>query len=154
MSAVHHVTDRALEMHLFVPIRPRGQGRARFDRRSGRAYTPQETRAYVDTIRAAAQALWGDRPALTGAAHVQVFASFALPKRAADRVFHLQRPDVDNLVKAALDALLPVRKKRQDVLVTVWPGVLADDCQVVELSARKTWSVDGAGLTIRVWSLT
>lgn len=131
--------EHVLEFSLFVPITPKGQGRPRFDPRSGRAYTPAGTRAYIAALRTAAEVKWGAREALEGPLSVYVDASFSLPKRGGERRFHVQRPDADNIAKAALDALTGL--------------VFADDTQVVDLSVRKGWSIEGASLRIKVWSL-
>jgi hypothetical protein len=43
------------------------------------------------------------------------------------------RPNLDNFVKSALDAINTI--------------VVADDCQIVELTARKRFSADGDGVS-------
>lgn len=136
------MTDPVLQFRLDVAITPKGQGRPRFNAASSRAYTPKTTRDYVDALRAAAMTQWSDAP-LEGPLKVSVVALMPLPKSARGRTHHLQKPDLDNIVKAAIDALLPHK---------TWPGVFADDCQIVSLKARKDWAVDGA-LSICVWSL-
>lgn len=69
---------------------------------------------------------------------VWVEGLFALPKRVKVRNWHTQRPDADNVAKAALDALNGV--------------VFFDDAQVVTLKAEKRWS-DKDQLSVFVWSL-
>lgn len=147
------VAERVLELQLFVPIRPKGQGRPRFDPRSARAYTDNATRAYVDTLRAAAAAEWGDREPLTGPLVIYVHAAFPLPKRADGRRYHTMRPDWDNIGKSCADALQPHHVKRKGQWVTLWRGVIADDAAIVEGRVRKEWSALGGGLTIKLWSL-
>lgn len=44
--------------------------------------------------------------------------------------YHLQKPDLDNLDKAVLDAL-------------VVSGIMRDDCQVVQLISNKDWTKPG-----------
>lgn len=134
------VDQRTLELSLVIPIRPRGQGRPRFDPRSGRAYTDEKTRAHVATITAAAHATWAPKALLTGPVALCVRCIFALPKRAVERAFHVQKPDGSNCFKAAEDALIGV--------------VIADDAQVTEGAFRKEWSVAGDAIAIQVWSLS
>lgn len=120
-------------LDLTIPIRPVPQGRPRLGK-AGFAYTPPRTRQYVAAIREAARAVWADREAITGPIVVLVETQFQLPKSAKGRTHHTQRPDVDNLAKAVLDALNKL--------------VFADDAQIVRLIASKAWSV--AGPSVRV----
>lgn len=119
---------------------------------SGRAYTPKPTRDYVDALRAQAIAAWGDRSPLKGPLRVKIVALLPLPKTAKGRTHHTQRPDLDNLCKAAIDALLPQEKKVRGERVKLWGGVFDDDSQITSLRADKQWAVDG-GLLIQIWSL-
>lgn len=52
----------------------------------------------------------------------------------------LGKPDIDKLSRACLDGI-------------VVAGVLPDDSQVVILSARKVWAVDGPGVAIHVYRI-
>lgn len=145
--------DRVLELQLFVPIKPKGHPRLKFDLRSGRAYTDKATRAYDDALRAAAAVEWGNREPLTGPLVIYVHAAFPLPKRGKDRRYHTMRPDWDNIGKSCSDALQPHHVKRKGQWVTLWGGVIADDAAIVEGRVRKEWSALGGGLTIKLWSL-
>jgi Holliday junction resolvase RusA-like endonuclease len=106
---------------------PKGKGRPRFSRASGRAYTPEATRSYEGALRYAAQQVMGDRPPLEGPLMVLMNAWFPIPaswsksKRAA-AYYAPCKPDADNLAKV-LDALNEV--------------VFKDDKQVVALHLRK-----------------
>jgi len=137
------------EFRTSVPIKPKGQGRPRFGR-GGHAYTPEPTRAYNNALRDHFKKTWGDREALTGALIVRIEAEFQLPKSASKkgRAHHVQRPDVDNVAKAALDALMPEVRKHK----IIWPGVIRDDAQVVELTVKKYWSIAGNYLHVFIWS--
>ena len=132
------MTERTVEMVLALDVKPKGQGRPRFDPRSSRAYTPKNTREYVNAIRAAVKEYWGDREKLGGAVAVCISANFQLPKRTV-RIFHTQRPDADNIAKACLDAMNGV--------------IFGDDAQVIDLRSQKNWSVVGNSLAITVWSV-
>jgi Holliday junction resolvase RusA-like endonuclease len=117
---------------------PQAKGRARIGRlANGRsvAFTPQKTRMYEAMIRHEAQNAMAGALPLEGPVRIEVEAQFGIPRSApkrlvadalARRAFPLKRPDLDNTLKAALDALNTV--------------VFRDDAQVVEIVARKTYS--------------
>lgn len=123
---------------------PVPKGRPRFSRKTGHVYSPQKTRSYEDAVKyAASQAMIG-RPPFEGPCQIQVIASLPVPaswskkKQAAARdqtLLHTKRPDVDNFMKCALDALNEV--------------VFRDDSQVVKLVATKVYS-DKPGLRIEI----
>jgi crossover junction endodeoxyribonuclease RusA len=72
------------------------------------------------------------QPVIEGPVTVDVVFGFGLPKQPGTRRSqdpHTQRPDLDKLVRAVLDALTGV--------------MYTDDSQVVELSARKVWVETG-----------
>jgi Holliday junction resolvase RusA-like endonuclease len=110
---------------------PVAKGRARITRR-GFAYTPAATRKYEAHGRLAAQLAMDGRPPIDGPVLISVRVELPVPsswsarKRAAALTGGIRptsRPDVDNYVKAVLDALNGI--------------VLADDALVVELRATK-----------------
>lgn len=132
-----------------VPGAPQGKGRPRFSTRGGfaRAFTPQKTVAYEGLIALAAQDVMAGAPPLEGPVRVDAVATFPIPKswskkrRAeaeAGRVYHVSKPDRDNIDKAIGDGLNGV----------VWK----DDSQV---AAGETVKVYGAvpGLVVEVVAL-
>src|SRR5947209_8702929 len=96
-----------------IPGQPLGKGRARFNRKSGAAYTPTRTRRAEGVIEyAAAQAMNG-APPITGPVDVRVHVAFAIPpswsrrKREAASSGaqpHVSNPDIDNCLKLIFDA--------------------------------------------------
>ena len=100
-----------MNQKIIVPGRPVGKGRPRFDRR-GHAYTPEGTRVYEAMIARACKAAGvqvRDGPVLV---RVSVFwpipASWskAQHERAVKGLlWPTTRPDLDNIVKAALDGM-------------------------------------------------
>lgn len=90
---------------------PVGKGRPRFTR-NGHAYTPDKTAAYEEKVRLcwqtqSGQGFSGGVPLLAS-----ITAYFPVPKSTSKKkaasmegVFHLSRPDADNIAKAILDAL-------------------------------------------------
>lgn len=126
-----------------LPGIPRGKGRPRFVRATGRAYTPAETVNYEGALRMAGKAAMRDEPPLDGALAVTMIAEFPVPaswsqkKRAAaisGEVKPTGKPDADNLIKT-LDALNAV----------VW----RDDAQIVNATIIKRYG-GNPGVTITV----
>lgn len=116
-----------------VPGEPVPKARPRFTMQGGKArtYTPTSSAAYETTIGLLAHAAMHGREPLQGAVHVQVQAFFPVPrtwskKRKAAASWHASRPDLDNVVKAALDGLNRV--------------AFADDGQVASVYATKAYS--------------
>lgn len=119
---------------------PVAKGRPKF---AGKfVYTPAKTRAFEAAFRdAAIKAMKGAAPSV-GAVRVTVEAMMPVaksltPKRRYERLaeYHAIRPDLDNITKAATDAMNGV--------------VYNDDCQIAELLARKKWGAHPS-LTVTV----
>lgn len=121
-----------------VPLPPFGKSRPRFSIRVSRtiAYTPEKTRIGERTIRTYARRAMGDRYPFEKSTPVRVFivAAFPIPKSYTKKVHEqclthdlwpVKKPDIDNIVKAVLDALND--------------AVFFDDCQVIELHVTKTY---------------
>jgi Holliday junction resolvase RusA-like endonuclease len=114
---------------------PVAKGRPRMTRR-GFAYTPSHTRKYEAHGRLAAQVAMGDRAPIEGPVRLELLAELAIPaswsqkKRAraiTGDVLPISRPDLDNYVKAAQDAICEI--------------VVRDDSQIVEVCARKRYGL-------------
>lgn len=126
-----------MQVSFTIPGEPKGQGRPRFSRKSGVAFTPTETRnhaAYVKMLatRAMEDALLEpfDRPCKMD---VRIFCempqSWSRKKRIeAERgLLGPGKPDIDNVIKLLADAMNGV--------------VFKDDKQIVHVDARKSWGV-------------
>lgn len=119
-----------------VPGEPRGKGRPRFTK-DGHAYTDSETRAYEKKIVAYyRQSFGGFRFADNAFVSVEVTAVYPIPKSAtkaaraamqSGSLLPSRKPDIDNVLKAVLDALNGVAYK--------------DDAKVVRISANKQYGV-------------
>ena len=125
---------------------PVAKGRPRMTRR-GFAYTPAATRKYEAHGRLAAQLAMDGRPPITVPVHAEIVidlpvpASWSAKRRDAALLGNVRpttRPDADNYVKAALDAINAI--------------VVADDSLVVDLVARKHYATVPA-LTIVITPL-
>lgn len=121
-------------IHIELAGDPRGKGRPRFARASGRTYTDAATSMYEGNLRLMASRAMDRRRPIDGPvrvhieAHMPIPVSFSQRKRLqceAGLVHPTVRPDFDNIIKM-LDALNHV----------VWN----DDKQVVEQSFVKRYS--------------
>jgi Holliday junction resolvase RusA-like endonuclease len=128
-----HNGVRAMTLTIRVPGTPQGKGRPRFTK-TGRVYTPAKTKAYENAIGWAARAVHKGDP-ISGPVIVRVIANMPVPaswpkaKRASalvGDVSHTGKPDIDNLMKAALDALNGI----------VW----RDDSQITFADVTKRYS--------------
>jgi Holliday junction resolvase RusA-like endonuclease len=114
---------------------PKGKGRPRFRRSTGRAYTPEETRTYEQALRSEAMLQMRGKTPLEGPVHVEVRAHLPIPsswsksKQSAAELglaYPTGRPDCDNYLKLSMDACNQV----------VW----LDDCQVIKATVSKRYS--------------
>jgi Holliday junction resolvase RusA-like endonuclease len=113
---------------------PTAKGRPRMTRR-GIAYTPASTRRYEAHGRLAAQQAMDGRPPIAVPVRVEIMidlpvpASWSMKRRDAalrGDIRPTARPDADNYVKAALDAINAI--------------VATDDSLVVDLAAAKRYA--------------
>lgn len=83
---------------------PVPKARPRFG--NGRAYTPKRTKDYENSLKALIE-----EQNISGAMEVSINAIFPRPQRLMAKkhedglILHTKRPDLDNIVKAVLDAL-------------------------------------------------
>lgn len=119
-------------IHFIVPGQPVGKARARVGR--FRTYTPENTVNYENLVKSAAfDAMNGSAP-MDGMLQVGITAYMQMPKASKKRtelmlsgdIRPAKKPDIDNIIKSALDALNGV--------------AFLDDKQVVTLFARKYYS--------------
>lgn len=110
--------------------KPWAKQRPRFSRKTGRAFTPKETVSFEQTVGAIA-ARHFPRP-IDGPIRLKVAATFEpaaswSKKKTAEHLNrpHMQRPDLDNIVKAISDGLNRI--------------AYADDGQIVQVEASKIW---------------
>ena len=134
---------------LDVPGVPVPKGRPRVTR-AGHVYTPQKTRDYEGRIRNATMILMAGRKPLETPCIVHVGVFFEPPRSLSKKKraelfdtggFHSIKPDLDNIVKAALDGICGENM-----------GIL-DDKQIVEICCYKTYA-QSARLAIDVYEVT
>lgn len=135
-------------MEFIVEGEPQGKARPRFSRRSETVYTPSKTAKYEKEIRDSFLAAGGKMIPDGGYVTVAVDAYFKIPKSYAKGKrlackYNINRPDkkpdIDNVLKAVLDALNKVAYE--------------DDKQVVEVRCRKWYSRSSGFLKISVREL-
>jgi Holliday junction resolvase RusA-like endonuclease len=91
---------------LTVPGQPVGKGRPRFNRKTGKAYTPKATKNYENTIKWFCSALM-----IEGPVQVELWAIFERPQRLMRAkspeglALYEGRVDLDNVIKAINDGL-------------------------------------------------
>ncbi len=119
-----------------IPGEPQGKARPRFDSRKKVTYTPQKTREYEAIVRDCYRKNGNKKP-LSGAVRAHITAYFAIPKSTTKRdradmlagvILPTKKPDLDNIIKAILDALNGLAYR--------------DDACVTEVTARKLYSVN------------
>jgi Holliday junction resolvase RusA-like endonuclease len=122
-----------------IPGAPIGKGRPR----AGiRLYTPKRTADWEGSSALIMRNAWMSAPS-DDLCSVEVVAVFPRPKRllrrkdSEHRLWHGSKPDIDNVCKCALDAL-------------VMAGVIRDDSQVVELTARSVYASKSEGPCVEV----
>lgn len=124
-----------MQYTITIPGKPRGKGRPRFSRATGRTYTDDATAVYENLVKTIWMTVVGKR--LDGELAVGIEAHYAIPTSKPKKIQAAMRdgfvrpttkPDIDNVIKAVLDGLNGV--------------AYADDSQVVEISASKCYSDD------------
>lgn len=111
-------------IYFSLPGTPIPKGRPRFG--NGRAYTPKRTKDYENALKALIK-----EQDITGPIEVSINAIFPRPQRLNPMkypdglILHTKRPDLDNIVKAVLDAL---------------NKTLQDDAQVCVIHAYKYYA--------------
>lgn len=116
---------------------PHGKGRPRF-RKTGTfitTYSDAKTKAYEEQIRVMARLAMGSAKPLEGPVSVDLYIRCPVPlsysQKRLKACMHgselpTKKPDIDNVIKAFLDAMNKV--------------VYKDDTQVVKVSAKKSYS--------------
>lgn len=132
----------------FVPVAPVPKGRPRFTR-TGIAYTPKETRDYETAVRRHIRDAYGaDTMPMDG--FLSVYLEFVLPrpKSKPRQWFSNTKPDLDNYVKALLDAMDFKAKSSAGVPL----GVMTNDSKASAIDATKRYATgdETPGTRIRV----
>ena len=124
------------KVEIEVSGQPQGKGRPRFTR-TGKAYTPDKTREYESRIQAAAwKAMQEAKLDMTERfVSVEIIAFMEIPKSWSKvkrmeaeygALQHTTKPDLDNIIKAALDGISSGK-------------IIMDDKQVTSIKAKKMY---------------
>jgi len=124
-------------VHFRVDINPVAKGRPRYAKRGNfvSTYTPTKTRVYEEIIKDHAVLAMGSSEPLESPVKVNLEFGMPIPKSTPKKLLegylngsvkHTKKPDVDNLVKAILDAMNEV--------------VYLDDNQITRLTMCKKYS--------------
>lgn len=140
MNVKGHSERRWCYMEFIVEIDPEGKARPRFSQKSRTVYTPNKTKKYEKRVRAAFLESGGETipagcyVAITVDAYFRIPKSYTKGKRLACQ--HnvnrpAKKPDIDNVLKAVMDALNG--------------AAYVDDKQVVSVTCRKYYAAEGEG---------
>lgn len=111
----------------------KGKARPRFNTKTGRAFTPNDTISYENWIRYCYREQCGEM--LEGSIKAKIFVYYKIPKSYTKKRVELirqckehpcKKPDADNIAKIVLDSLNKI--------------AFNDDAQVVELIVIKKWT--------------
>ena len=112
-----------------IPGQPVAKSRPRFSFKSKRAYTPKKTKDYEELIKEYVKPLVdGTLSGPIDAHFIIVFKrpKYMMTKKYKDQLLlHTKRPDLDNVIKAVMDAL---------------NSILDDDSQICKITAEKYYS--------------
>ena len=126
-------------LSLYIPGQPRGKGRPRATKAGSvvRLYTDAKTRAYETQIASIYKTKYGDQAGYQDKpVEIKIEAVYEIPKSAtraqrqkmmAGEILPMKKPDIDNVVKAAMDAL------QGDCMA------YTDDKQVATITAEKRY---------------
>jgi len=136
---------------------PLGKGRPRAVNagKHARVYTPPATAQWEFFAANQLRTAWGDRPALGGPLACEIVAVFTRTaellrhtqahgwKYSEGRIAHPVKPDLDNVIKATLDAAEKA-------------GIFMDDKQVSTITASKFYAALGepAHVELRLWKVS
>lgn len=134
-------------VQFFVPGKPTGKQRPKFNKKTKNTYTPKETRDYETLVKTCYKQKYGNKepiPAKTPV-EVEIYAYFKIPKSMPKKqvklienneLFPTVKPDADNISKIILDALNGL--------------AYYDDNQVVTLRIDKCYAKDESQVGVYV----
>ena len=121
--------------NLFITGQPTAQPRTRKGK-YGNIYNPDTADAWKSTLQG--YFLKGRKKPILGPISIDAYFYFyASPKNHKEEP-HIIKPDIDNLVKAVLDALKEIE-------------IYKDDCQVYMKNVAKFWTNDKESEGMQIW---
>ena len=137
-----------MKVDFFVAGIPKAQPRVKAFVRGGHAgvYTPDSAESWKQAVRRETVA---NAPESVVAHPVRVSLDFFLTRPKAHHkrdgtvksnspIWHCKKPDLDNLIKAVVDAITDTQR--------VW----MDDSQICQISATKSYALNASGCSVRI----
>ena len=137
-----------MKIDFFVAGIPKAQPRVKAFVRGGHAgvYTPDSAESWKQAVRKEATE---NAPESLVAHPIRVELDFFLPRPKADykrdgslkadrAIWHTSKPDLDNLIKAVMDAITDTER--------IW----LDDSQICTVSATKSYALNASGCSVRI----
>lgn len=137
-----------MNLDFFVAGIPKAQPRVKAFVRGGHAgvYTPDSAESWKQAVRREAVA---NAPELIMAHRICISLDFFMPRpkahlkrdgspKSKSPVWHCKKPDLDNLIKAVIDAITDTQR--------VW----LDDSQICQISATKSYALNASGCSVRI----
>ena len=120
---------QAMTYTFVIPGKPVAKGRPRFAMRGIKAiaYTPDKTKQWERDAKLIIKAGMNGKPPLEGPIYTEFCFCMPKPKK-LKRIHHTIKPDIDNFVKNAFDAMNGI--------------VFIDDAQITRITAFKEYSDD------------
>lgn len=124
-----------MKVNFVIQGRVQAKQRPRFNRYSGKTYTPNETIAYENWVKTCYLEKYKDKELMEKPLRVTIKAYFEIPKSTSKKrkqqmmdneILPMVKPDTDNIAKGVLDSLNGIAYK--------------DDKQVVELIVNKYYN--------------
>ena len=124
------------KLNFTIPGEPRGKGRPRFVRATGRTYTDRSTASYENLVRVSFKNAYPDWVPLTDAVEIHIHTYFPIPTSWSKKKQSLalsgwlrktSKPDLDNVQKAVLDGLNGVAWKDDAQIVTMFTSKKYDE---------------------------
>lgn len=124
-----------MKVNFVIQGKVQAKQRPRFNRYSGKTYTPNETIAYENWVKTCYLEKYKDKELMEKPLRVTIKAYFEIPKSTSKKrkqqmmdneILPMVKPDTDNIAKGVLDSLNGIAYK--------------DDKQVVELIVNKFYS--------------
>ena len=134
-----------MTVSFIIPGPPVGKGRPRFNRATGRAYTPERTVSYENLVKVEYERQTGYRFPDNAELGMKIEAFFPIPTSVSKRVREkmlegkirpTKRPDIDNLAKSIADSILGISYR--------------DDSQITNLIVNK-WYAETARTEVTIW---
>lgn len=135
-----------MKIDFFVAGIPKAQPRVKAFVRGGHAgvYTPDSADAWKQAVR---QQSVANAPECFTAAPIRISLDFFFPRPKAHYkrdgsvkpnapIWHQNKPDIDNLIKALTDAITDTQR--------IW----LDDSQICEITATKTYAMNAVGCSV------